>query len=72
MPWISRRRSLIEAGTNTAINFIVTPLLWYFFLVPVLDINVPASAHIFVVLTLATVSTARTYLVRRYFHRRNK
>jgi hypothetical protein len=72
MPWISRKRSMQEAVTNTSINFITTPLLWYFFIIPVLGVELPASAGIFVIVTFTTVSTLRAYMVRRYFHRKYK
>lgn len=72
MPWVSRRRAIQEAVTNTAINFIVTPSVWYFFLVPVLHIDLPADASAYVVLTFLVISTVRMYSVRRYFHRIHK
>ena len=72
MPCISRKRSMYEAAVNTTINFITTPLLWYFFFVPVLHIDIPADASAYAVATLLLVSTIRAYAVRRHFHRRNK
>ncbi len=72
MPWISRKRAMYEAATNTAINFLVTPSIWYFFLVPVLHIDLPADTSAYVVLTFILLSTLRMYAVRRYFHRIHK
>ncbi len=72
MPWISRKRSMYEAATNVAINFITVPLLWYFFIIPVLGVKVPTSVSIAVIITLTSVSALRMYVVRRWFHRRYK
>ena len=71
MPWISRKQSMYEAATNVVINFMITPLLWFFFILPVLGITLPVRANFFVIFTLTAVSALRQYVVRRYFHMRN-
>ena len=72
MAWVSRRRAMIEAITNTTIGFIVTPLVWFFFLIPVLELEHSWQTSWSILLTLAVSGTARSYLLRRYFHRSHK
>ena len=64
----SRRRAVAEAAVNTLVNMIVTPAVWYLYLVPVLHIDLPPDADAFVVLTFIFISFIRVYSVRRSFN----
>ena len=72
MPFISQRRSMIEALTNTIIQFIITPIIWLVIVIPVLGIDPPIAISVLLIIILSTASTLRMYLVRRYFNRRYK
>jgi hypothetical protein len=64
----SRRRSLTEAVTNTAIGF---ALSWLTGLVayPLLGIKVSNAQNAAVVVVFTLVSLARSYTLRRLFNR---
>lgn len=64
----SRAMSLIEAGANVALGFVVA-LLTQMALFPLVGIRLPLDRHLLVGLTFTLVSLARSYLLRRCFER---
>jgi hypothetical protein len=63
----SRRLSLAESVVYTAISLLVTPLLWFYIITPLLEIEPLWYQSWLVIALLASVSIARYYVVRRFF-----
>jgi hypothetical protein len=66
----SRKVSFIEAVLNTALGFVVSLCLWFFVVIPFLDMPMRAGQGLAVVSLFTAASIARGYLVRRFFETR--
>lgn len=64
----SRRRSLTEAITNTAIGYLVA-LATQYAAFPLFDIHVSHADHLGIAMIFTVVSVGRNYIVRRGFNR---
>lgn len=67
----SRRASLVEATTSTAIGYAVA-LATQAVVYPLFSINASAQQHVEIALIFTAVSLVRGYIVRRLFSRTDK
>jgi len=65
----TKKHSLIESITNTAIGFIIS-LLVQLILYPAMNIDVRFEQNIIITIVFTSVSIARGYVVRRVFNRK--
>ena len=65
----TRLGSLIEAGINTAIGFVVA-LASQIVVFPMVGIHVPISTNLEVGAWFTVISVARSYIIRRWFNAR--
>lgn len=65
----SKRNSLIEAVTNTAIGFLIS-LSATFIIFPILDIESSGGKNVIVVLFFTAISIVRGYVLRRIFNKK--
>jgi len=65
----SRIASIVEAGTNVAIGYIIA-LLSQFIVFPLYAIHVPLQTNVAIGLWFTAVSLVRSYVVRRWFNKR--
>jgi hypothetical protein len=65
----SRRSSLIEAATHTAIGYLVG-IVAQAVIFPAFGVAVSAGQHVGIAASFTAVSLARTYVIRRFFARR--
>lgn len=65
----SKRNSLIEAITNTAIGFGIS-LAATFVIFPILDIESSGGKNVIVVLFFTAISIVRGYVLRRIFNKK--
>ena len=63
----TKRQSLIETITNTAIGFVVS-LLATFIVLPLFGIDSTPTKNVGVTLCFTVISILRGYVVRRYFN----
>ena len=64
----SRKRSLTEAITNTALGYLVA-LATQYTVFPLFDIQISHGDHFGIAAIFTVVSIARNYIVRRGFNR---
>ncbi|QAA81394.1 hypothetical protein EI546_06470 [Aequorivita sp. H23M31] len=64
----SKKQSLLEAITNTAVGFGIS-LLSIFIILPVLGIESTASKNVVITLYFTVISIVRGYVLRRVFNR---
>ena len=65
----SKKQSLIEAITNTAVGFGIS-LLSIFIIFPVLGIHSTPGKNVAITLYFTVISIARSYVLRRFFNRK--
>lgn len=64
----SKKNSLLEAVTNTAVGFMIS-LSATFIIFPLVGIESSAGKNILITLFFTVISIARGYLLRRLFNR---
>jgi len=64
----SRRMSLIEAGTNVLVGYVLA-ILTQLLIFPVFGLEAALGEHLAIGLVFVAVSLARSYLLRRLFER---
>jgi len=67
----TRHQSLIEALTNVAIGYTVA-LLSQLIVFPLVGVEVDFATNLEIGAYFTLISICRSYLVRRYFNRRNQ
>lgn len=67
----SKKQSLLEAITNTAVGFGIS-LLSIFIILPLLGIHSTPGKNIAITLYFTVISIARSYVLRRFFNRVKK
>ena len=64
----SRKHSLLESMTNTAVGFVISVLVWEFVVKPVWDIHTTFAENLTITLLFTVISIARGYVLRRFFN----
>jgi len=67
----SKKHSLIESITNTAIGYIVA-ILSQMIIFPIFGIHVDTSTHLLIGLWFTVVSIVRSYALRRIFTKKTE
>jgi len=65
----SRRMSLIEAGTNVVVGYVLA-ILTQLLVFPIFGLEAALSEHLVIGMAFVGVSLARGYVLRRLFERR--
>lgn len=65
----TKKQSLIEAVSNTAVGFIIS-LASTFLIFPLVGIESSGGQNIVVVLFFTVISIARSYVLRRFFNKK--
>lgn len=65
----TKKQSLIEVITNTAIGFLIS-LVSTFIIFPLVDIESTGGKNVIVTIFFTGISIARSYIVRRYFNKK--
>lgn len=65
----SRLRSFVESVTNVVIGYTVA-LLTQILVFPLFDINIPMSDNVLIGIIFTFVSIARSYIIRRFFNKK--
>lgn len=71
----TRKGSLFESLTNTAVGFVISVLTWEFIIKPVWDIHTSFAENLTITMLFTVISIARGYVLRRLFnqlHNKNK
>lgn len=63
----SKRQSLIEAATNTAVGFMIS-LAATFVIFPLVGVASTGGKNVLITLFFTAVSIARSYALRRFFN----
>jgi hypothetical protein len=66
----SKRGSLFESLTNTAVGFVLSVLTWEFIVKPVWDLHTSFAENISITLLFTVISILRGYVLRRVFNHR--
>jgi hypothetical protein len=64
----SRIESLIESIVNVSSGFIISLLLWTFFIMPVFNIDTSFAENLAITSTFTIISVARGFIWRRFFN----
>lgn len=67
----SKKNSLIEAVTNTAIGFVIS-LLSTFLIFPIVGIESTSSKNVIITIFFTLISILRSYFLRRLFNSTQK
>lgn len=67
----TKKQSVIESVVNILIGYF-TALFSQFLIFPIFDINIPIQDNLLIGLYFTIISLIRSYIVRRYFNRKNK
>lgn len=65
----TRKQSLCESAVNTAFGFIVS-LFTNILVLPLFDIHVDIQTDFYITIIFTVVSLIRSYVIRRFFNRR--
>ena len=65
----TKKQSLIEVITNTAIGFLIS-LVSTFIIFPLVDIESTGGKNVIITIFFTAISIARSYIVRRYFNKK--
>ena len=64
----SKKGSLLEASLNTASGFILSLIVWRFFVAPMFGFSLDMGTNVAVTSIFTVVSIARSYCWRRIFN----
>tara|TARA_Y100000310_G_scaffold325691_1_gene389520 strand:+ start:402 stop:617 length:216 start_codon:yes stop_codon:yes gene_type:complete len=67
----SKTQSMVEAVTNVIVGYLVA-LVSQLIIFPVFNIDIPLTSNIMIGLWFTVVSLFRSYIVRRYFNKKEK
>ena len=66
----SKKQSLIESATNTAVGFIIS-LGSTFIIFPLVGVKTTPETNFVITIYFTAVSLLRGYIIRRYFNKNN-
>ena len=67
----SKKQSFLESLTNVVIGYLIS-LLSLFIIFPILGIQSSTGKNLVITLYFTLISIARSYILRRYFNKKNK